>query len=291
MRARQCGLLYIKYMKAIQVYLLYPLLWLVLPGAASVRAAETGNWCALDEGLEIAQFSSVIDSPSVDTAVTIVRIDPAKWEMKLLGRQINDEPENLTAQQWCEKYDLVAALNAGMFQQDFVTHVGYLNAGGRIFARRVRSYQSAVAFGPRNDSMPQFRIFDLDKDSLGEIVRQYHSVCQNLRLISRARENKWSPQERRWTEVALGEDDLGRSLFIFCNRPMTMYDFNRMLLSLPIGLVAAQHLEGGPEAQLYLNLGQTKIERLGSFESGLSESYESSFPYPIPNVIGVAKKK
>ena len=51
-----------------------------------------------------------------------------------------------------------------------------------------------------------------------------------------------------------------------------MYDFNKILLDLPIRLVAAQHLEGGPEAQLYARYGDWTIDAVGSYETGFYES-------------------
>ena len=271
-------------------------LWLALfiLAVSSCQAVEGSGkalWRKIDDGFEVAQFRTTSDTSSADSALTVIRIDPARWELKLLGRTFTEEKENLTARQWCEKYRLVAAVNAGMFQQDYLTHVGYMNVEGRVASRRVKSYQSAVAFGPKRDSIAAFRIFDLDKDSLSAIVRDYANVCQNMRLISRPGENRWSQQDRRWTEVAIGEDNEGRALLIFCERALSMHDFNKLLLSLPIGVVAAQHLEGGAEAQLYLNLKKTEIEKLGSFRDGFSESYSGSIAYPIPNVIGVVRKK
>lgn len=258
--------------------------------ANGATAKEPPTWRLLEKGLEIAAFAVRSDSSVAESALTVVRIDPAFFEFKLLGRALTDEKENLTARHWCEKYNLVAALNAGMFQQDFVTHVGYMNVAGQIASRRVKSYQSAMAFGPKRDSIAAFRIFDLDRDSLSAIVRDYNYVCQNMRLIGRPGENKWSQQDRRWTEVALGEDDKGRALLIYCGRALSMHDFNDLVLSLPIGIVAAQHLEGGPEAQLYVKIGKTEIERLGSFETGFNETYGNTIAYPIPNVIGIRKK-
>jgi len=46
-----------------------------------------------------------------------------------------------------------------------------------------------------------------------------------------------------------------------------MYDFNQALLSLGIGIVAAQHLEGGPEAKLCLKIGDVRVEMFGTYES------------------------
>jgi len=107
-------------------------------------------------------------------------------------------------------------------------------------------------------------------------------------LIKRPGENRWSQQDRSWSEAALGEDDQGRVLFIFCGSPYSMYDFNKLLLSLPIGVVSAQHLEGGPQAQLYLKHGETVVNMSGNYESGIVEG--DDFTWPIPNVIGIVPR-
>ena len=68
-----------------------------------------------------------------------------------------------------------------------------------------------------------------------------------------------------WSEAALGEDSSGRILFIFSRSPFTMHNFNQELLSLGVNLVAAQHLEGGPEAQFYVRIGHVTHEMFGSY--------------------------
>jgi len=61
-------------------------------------------------------------------------------------------------------------------------------------------------------------------------------------------------------------------------------------LELEIGLVAAQHLEGGPEAQLYFNLGDNQEEMFGSFETAFFEKDTNGIAWPVPNVLGIKKK-
>ena len=69
-----------------------------------------------------------------------------------------------------------------------------------------------------------------------------------------------------------------------------MYDLNKELLGSGIGIVAAQHLEGGPEAQLYLKKGDVEIELFGSYETGFVEDDNNEEPWPVPNIIGVRQK-
>ena len=66
-----------------------------------------------------------------------------------------------------------------------------------------------------------------------------------------------------------------------------MHDFNQELLSSNIDIVAAQHLEGGPEAQLYLKVGDTEIELFGSYETSFREDDGNKKVWDIPNVLGI----
>jgi len=249
-----------------------------------------GAWTPLAPGMELGIFA--VNKPSLvgDSRITILRIDPKLWELILIGKSWNSESENQTARDWCESHKLTAAINAGMFGADYTTHLGYLGSKGHMNNSQVNKYMSAAAFDPKKGKgLPEFRIFDLDgpSDTMDTIIDDFSSVVQNLRLIKRPGENRWSQQDKMWSEAALGEDNSGRVLFIFSRSPFTMHDLNRELLSIGIGLVAAQHLEGGPEAQLYLRIGNVTHEMFGSYETSFRENDGNAVPWPIPNVLGV----
>jgi hypothetical protein len=69
-----------------------------------------------------------------------------------------------------------------------------------------------------------------------------------------------------------------------------MRELNYELLKSDIGLVAAQHLEGGPEVQLYLHVGKVEQELIGSFETCFNEDDDNVVAWPIPNVLGIRPK-
>lgn len=114
---------------------------------------------------------------------------------------------------------------------------------------------------------------------------------QNLRLIERPGINKWRPQPKRASESALGEDRDGNILFIFSRSPFSIYEMNQELVGSGIGLVAAQYLEGGPEAQLYIHVGKTEMEMFGSYETAFEENDKNSESWPIPNVLAIRPRK
>ena len=223
-----------------------------LPDDAASTGGAPEGWTNLDQGLDFGRFPAGRAGFGGDSTVVVLRADPAFWSLDFLSADTAPDRALRTAREWCETGDLTAAINAGMFATDYMTHVGYCAVRGHVNSAGVTDYQSLAAFCPRRDDVPPFRILDRDDPGVTiEAVRDdYACVVQNLRLIKRPGRNRWSPQPKRWSEAALGEDGQGRILFIFCRTGYSMHDFNRILLSLPIGLVCAQHLEGGPEAQL-----------------------------------------
>jgi hypothetical protein len=263
---------------------------LLLAGAA--RAAV--EWRALAPGLDLTEVVATIPSDVGDSRITVVRADPARWQLALVGPGASGDEQPKTAREWARSHRLVLATNAGMFATDHRTHIGYLESGGEVRRQHVNDYQSVAAFDPRDpDRVPPFRIFDLDAPGVGveAIRRDYASLVQNLRLVKKPGANRWGPQPRRWSEAALGEDAEGRALFIHCRSPFSMRDLNRELLAAGIGLVAAQHLEGGPEAQLYLDVGETVLELVGSFETDFLEDESNAAAWPVPHVLGLRPRE
>jgi hypothetical protein len=252
--------------------------------------AADADWQRLDDGLDLGRFKANEYSAFGDSLITILRIDPQVWDLKLMSLAATQESGVLTARDWCARYGLAAAINAGMFHEDYRTHSGFMRCGPDVNNPRCNSYKSVAAFSPKRDGLPPFHIFDFDSADVVPIYADYSCLIQNLRLIDRAGQNRWSPQPRQWSEAALGEDAQGRILFIFCRSPYSMYDLNNVLLSLPIDLVCAQHLEGGMEAQLYFKTAAMELELTGSYENDFSDSDDNSRAWPIPNVLGIVKR-
>jgi hypothetical protein len=252
------------------------------PDVRDVDVTDTSVWRQLEPGLELGRFATRDTLPDPEGDLVILRVDPQRWELRLLTATVGAGAKHRSARMWCEEFGLVAAINAGMFQRDRRTHVGYLQVGGEVLSAHTNSYLSAVAMGPRRSGLPPFRIFDLDIVPLTEVLADYNDVAQNLRLIKRPGTNRWSVQTRRWVEAALGEDGSGRALLIYCETPYPMYLLNGLLLALPLDLVCAQHLEGGGDAQFHVAHQH--------FTGGFQGAADKIVSWPIPNVIGVRRR-
>ena len=266
------------------------LLLVLFPAGGSIRAQSGSDWQTLAPGMQIRRLHAKKQSMLGDSKITVVRIDPALWELDLIGVVQTGETAGHTAREWAQKHKYAAVINAGMFETDNRTHLGYMRTRDHVWNGKVNAYQSVLAFGPRQGKkVPPFRIFDLDvtKGSLQSVLDDYASAVQNLRLIKRPGMNQWEKQTREWSEAAVGEDRDGKVLFIYSRSPFSMHDLNEELLASGIGVVAAQHMEGGPEAQLYVHAGTTELEMFGSYETSFKENDENSAAWPVPNVIGV----
>lgn len=257
--------------------------------------AEVGSgWQTLAPGMDIRHVRCRKQSVLGDSKITVLRIDPALWELELTGTFQTGEAAGHTAREWSQKQKYTAVINAGMFETDAKTHLGYMRSRDRVFNGKVNAYQSVLAFDAREGkAVPGLRIFDLDAqgNSLPEILTNYMSAVQNLRLIKRPGINQWGKQSREWSEAAVGEDREGHLLFIYSRSPFSMHDLNEELLTSGIGVVAAQHMEGGPEAQLYVHVGTTELEMFGSYETSFKENDRNSAAWPVPNVIGVRPRR
>lgn len=250
--------------------------------------ASGGGWQSLGQGLDFAEFP-LAASGRQNGKIYVVRLDPNDWELVLLDGKKTDGRENHSVKNWCRTNGLTGGINAGMYGADYATHVGHMRSTGGINNDNINSYKSVAAFGPKkNGQVLPFRIFDLDAEniSMAAIFRDYHNVLQNLRLIKRPRENRWGQQQKVWSEAALGEDTTGNVLLLFCTAPLSMHDFIEELLALPIELVAAQHLEGGQEAQLYVGLDDFFLELSGPFVSTNPPDKADEIGWPVPNVLG-----
>jgi exopolysaccharide biosynthesis protein len=275
-------------------HLLSGILMVLVGAERGVPAQAASSWQTLAPGMEIQYVESRKQSRLGDSKITVLRIDPSRWKLEVMGVVQTGEGGGHTAREWARQHQYTAAINAGMFESDNKTHLGYVRSRDHVYNGRVNSYQSMMAFDRRaGKNVPDFRIFDLDSPggSLAAILADYSSAVQNLRLIKRPGMNQWGKQSREWSEAAVGEDNEGRVLFLYSRSPFSMHDLNQELLASGVGVVAAQHMEGGPEAQLYVHIGDIEMEMFGSYETVFKENDQNEAPWPVPNVIGVRPRE
>ena len=263
--------------------------WIVFPPSVSI--CEESPWRKVDEGLSVAEFVSPMKSNAQDSRITVVRIDPKLYSFKLLCGSEHGRTK-MTARNWCDKFGLVAAVNAGMYQTDGFTNVGLMKTFNHVNNAHLNSlYKAVLAFNPSEPKIPEIQIIDLKCQDFEMIGPKYQTLIQNIRMIGCRQENVWAKTNQLWGMAVFGIDKSGNALFIFTEAPYSGHDFANVLLSLPLSIFNALYLEGGFEANLFFSRNGVELERVGTRETGLQEDSPRAVPRPIPNAIGITKKR
>jgi uncharacterized protein YigE (DUF2233 family) len=247
------------------------------------------SWKKVDEGLHIGEFTHPEESKFKDSKITIVKIDPKFYSFKLLCASEHGKVK-MSVKKWCQKYNLLSAINAGMYQEDGIRNVGYMKNFSHINNPRLNYvYKAVLAFNPIEFGLPEIQIIDLQCQDFGRLRDKYQTLVQSIRMISCQQVNVWSKQDKAWSMAVFGMDKKGNALFIFTEAHYSGHDFANLLLSLPISIHNAMYLEGGEEASLYFSANDIEFERMGH-PASLNESESIPVARSIPNVIGIVKK-
>ncbi len=243
-------------------------------------------WQALEPGLETVE----LPGPSGDAAdgtITVVRIDPARFDLRLLAASAPGQGAPRSVRAWAYGAGASTAINAAMYQGDHRTSVSFMRTGDHVNQRRISKDKAVLAFEPTVSGVAPVRIVDRDCEKLEDATPRYRTLVQSIRMVSCDGRNVWAPSERRFSAAAIGLDRAGRVLFIHARTPWPVHDLVHALLAAPLGLVQAMYVEGGPEAQLFARGGGKELERLGTFE----KAGENGRAWPVPNVVAAIRKK
>lgn len=253
--------------------------------------SQKDPWKKVDEGLLVAEFDSPKRSPVKDSKIVIVKIDPKFYSFKLLCASEHGKIR-LTARDWCQRHHLISAMNAGMYQKDGITNVGYMKNFAHVNNPRLNNtYKAVLAFNRTDLTSPEIQVIDLKCQDFEAWKPKYQTFVQNIRMLSCQQENVWAKQDKVSSIAALGMDKSENPLFIFADGPHSGHDLINILLSIPVSIYNAMYLEGGPEASLYFSTNGVELDKVGMFDTGLSESPVRPGARPIPNVIGIVRKK
>lgn len=255
--------------------------------AQSETTAGTTPWEVLEPGLEMGRFSMPDRGGTAFAAISILRIDPARFELVLLNASANNDVL-LTPRQWAESRELVSVINASMFQEDRLTSVSLM----RNRDHTNNSYQSKdntiLAFDPTVDNLPAVKIIDRQCDEFEDWKNNYRTLIQSIRMISCKGRNVWRSGRKRSSVSAVGVDVARRVLFIHTENAMGTHELIELLMALPLEISQAMYVEGGPQAQLYVNSGGRTFELTGRLNPLFVGG--SGLAWPLPNVIGVRRK-
>ena len=253
------------------------------------RVLPKNLWETLEPGLELGSFIPAQKSPFGDSVIRVLRIDLKHFEFRLLNASAQSRNERKSVKDWVTEHGLMAGINASMYQKDNLTSVSYMKTAEHTNSTWVSKDRTFLAFDPKDKSLPPAKILDRDCEDFKKLQKQYRSLIQSIRMVSCNRKNVWVQQEKKWSTAAIGMDSKGRMLFIHVRSPYTTHDFINILLNLPINLKRAMYVEGGKDAQLYINTGKEEFEFLGSYSTAVDNTNDNSIAWPVPNVVGIVR--
>jgi hypothetical protein len=246
------------------------------------------NWQKLDTGLELGTFGASNSSEASDAKIHILKIDPKIYQFHLFNASATENGRKQTAKKWCQKHQLIAAINASMYQKDHKTSVSFMRSGNHINNSYISKDKTILAFNPLKASYPPVKMIDRECDDFNIWSKRYGTLIQNIRMISCKKKNVWAQQYEKWSNSVIGIDNKDKVLFIHAPIPYSTHDFINILLALPIKIKQAMYVEGGPEAQLYIQTGAHKFEFIGGYDTNYKGN--KHMERPIPNVIGIKKR-
>jgi hypothetical protein len=180
--------------------------------------------------------------------------------------------------------DFYLATNGGMYMEEG-KHVGMLKKDNVLLSPKNR-YTSFLCLDPFHEQKP-----GIYNDLKGHGI--FKTVVQNLASVSDG-ENAWEGGRNIFGSIVLAtkSEDSESIFFIIATKGRTGARLADILIEL--GFTNAQHLEGGPEAQLSLRTMDKKKEVIENhqacFEGGIHDSYDCGSMIHIPWFLVVSRK-
>jgi len=280
-------------MKLIKITVFFGILMAVISAGADQQTRNTDSkpdtvWQKLSDGLELGFFRSPQPSETGDSMIRVLRIEPARYKLRLLNASASENGRPLSAKEWCRQNGLVAAINASMYQADLKASVSLMRTKSHINNPRLSKDMAILAFDRNSPGVPPVKIIDRQCEDFKTWGKKYKTLIQSIRMISCEGENVWAQQDQKWSTAAIAVDYLGRLLFIHVGSPYSTHDLIDILQELPLIIDRTMYVEGGPQAQLYINIGTHEHEFVGSYKIDIEENVNALFSRPIPNVVGIS---
>ena len=283
-------------MKLILTTVFFCILMAVVSAGADQQARHADSnpdtvWQKISDGLELGFFHAPQPAETGDSMIRVLRIEPARYELRLLNASAAENGRPLSAKEWCRQNGLVAAINASMYQDDLKASVSLMRTKSHINNPRLSKDMAILAFDRRSPDVPLVKIIDRECEDFKTWKNNYKTLIQSIRMISCKGKNVWAPQTQKWSTAAIAIDHLGHVLFIHVGSLYSTHDLIDILKKLPLDIDRAMYVEGGPQAQMYINIGTHKYEFVGSYKIEIDENMNTLIPRPIPNVVGISFRK
>ena len=248
------------------------------------RAGDT-HWRTLRPGVEFTTLRGEPYCRYGSASIAALRLDPARVRIRV--RHFSREPElrPLGILEWLRRSGSVAVFNAGQYYGDF-SYMGLLASGGEVLSRRTHpTFKAALVAGPRGGGA---RVLDLARERLDPDSLGWEEVAQSFMLFDRDGTVRVRHSDQVANRTAVAEDRSGRLVVLTSEGGYTLWDFARLLKSLPLDLSQAMAMDGGLEAEMVVSAGRFRYASFGQWEHGRPARDAPVPPVALPAVITVS---
>ena len=260
---------------------------------AQERQDTLPKWHELQKGLYFWEPDAPEKSIVNDSRIFILKADPRLCDFKLLSASEYGK-KNRPADVWAKEFGVNVIVNAGMFNMgNKRSNKGYMKNYSHINNSKMNGYYNVMmAMNPKHTSNPEMMLYDLTCTKWESIRAEYHTYCQGIRMIDcNANPMAWDKRPGQSCSMVISATDIfGNIYFIFARSPYTHQKMINFLMQLLPEVRTTVYLEGGPEASLYIQTGDTIISKIGSYVSKTYENDNNDHFWKIPNVIGIKSR-
>lgn len=262
------------------------------PDSLHIPRKSTYDWNILADGIAVCETDAPILSKISDSKLTIVKIDPTKFDFYLLTATEYGK-QSRTVVEWADSFNLNIALNAGMYElSNGLINRGYMKNYQHCNNPNFNpAYNSMIALNPVDSMDSRFAILDLKCETWDNVKGEYHCFAQGMRMIDcNGAALGWNKRKQSCSMLVAATDPYGNIYYIYSRSPYTHNEMISFLVGMPFELTNAIYLEGGPETSLYIKVGDTVIEKFGSYVSETYPNDDNDHFWKLPNVIGMKLK-
>lgn len=249
------------------------------------------TWKKLAKDIDLIETDAPKRSIVGNSKLTILRIDPRGFDFNLITA--TEYKTKKTVCEWADTFAFNIVMNAGMYElSNGLLHRGYMKTHRHYNNRNFNpSYKAMIAMHPVDSLKQQFDILDLNCESWENVNNRYHTYAQGMRMIDcNGNPLSWNKQNQSCSMLVAARDKENKIYFIFTRSPYTHNEMIRFMMDFPFKLTNAIYLEGGPETSLYVCIGETVIEKFGSYVSNTYPTNNNDQFWKLPNVIGLKAK-
>jgi hypothetical protein len=269
-------------------------LFLCLSASAQPFGVQEIHWKQLMDGMYYVELNAPDTSVVNDSRLSILKLDPSRLNFEFLTASEHGLKER-TAPDWATEFNKNVIINAGMYDYNKSrSNQGYMKNYMHYNNREKSLYNNAMlCMHPKDTTQQAFEIMDITCQNWESLKPNYHSYCQVMRMMSCeavGMEFKKRP-DQSCSMIIASTDMQGNIYILFTRSPYTHLAMIKYLQGLPLNLRTTAYLEGGPEASLYINTGDTIIAKYGSYVSNTCNNDNNDHFWEIPNVIAISSKK